>query len=133
MISTNSVQNHFLFFLLKNLKIKIYKIIILSDVLYGSETWSLTQREVHKLRIFENRVLRSILGPKMEEFIEGWTKLHNKEFRNLYASPNIIRVMKSRRMRWARHVARIRKVKNIYKILAGKPEGKTLLGRSRSR
>jgi hypothetical protein len=77
----------------KNLKTKIYKTVILPVVLYGCETWSLTLREEHRLRIFENRVLRRISGPKREE--DGsWRKLHNDELHNLYSSPNIIRVIK---------------------------------------
>jgi hypothetical protein len=84
----------------KNLKIKIYKTVILPVLLYGCETWSLTLREEHRLRIFENRVLRRIFGHKREE--DGsWRKLHNDELHNLYSSPNIVRVIKSRRMRWA--------------------------------
>jgi hypothetical protein len=76
-------------------------------VLYGCETWSLTFGEEHRLRVFENRVLRRIFGPKREE--DGsWRKLHNDELHRLYSSPNIVRVIKSRRMRWAGHVACIR-------------------------
>jgi hypothetical protein len=90
----------------KNLKIKIYKIVILPVVLYGCETWSLTLREEHRLRVFENRRLRRIFGPKSKE--DGsWRKLHNDELHSLYSSPNIVRVIKSRRMRWAGHVARM--------------------------
>jgi hypothetical protein len=82
----------------KNLKIKIYKTVILPVVLYGSETWSLTLRKEHRLRVFENRELRRIFGPKREE--DGsWRKLHNDELHNLYSSLNIVRVIKSRRMR----------------------------------
>jgi hypothetical protein len=76
----------------KNLKIKIYKTVILPVVLYGCETWSLTLREEHRLRVFENRVLR-IFGPKREED-ESWRKLHNDELQSLYSSPNIVRVIK---------------------------------------
>jgi hypothetical protein len=79
----------------KNLKIKIYRTIILPVVLYGCETWSLTLREEHRLRVFENRVLRKIFGPKREE--DGsWRKLHNDEVHSLYSSPNIVRVIKAR-------------------------------------
>jgi hypothetical protein len=80
--------------------------VILPVVLYGCETWSLTLGEEHRLRIFENRVLRKIFGPKREE--NGlWRKLHNDELHSLYSSPNIVRVIKLRRMRWAGHVARM--------------------------
>jgi hypothetical protein len=76
-------------------------------VLYGYETWSLTLREKHRLRVFENRVLRRIFGPKRNEVTGGWRKLHNEELHNLYSSSSIIRMIKSRRMRWAGHVARM--------------------------
>jgi hypothetical protein len=78
---------------------------ILPVVLYGCETWSLTLREEHRLRVFENRVLRRIFGPKRDIMTGGWRKLHNEEFHNLYSSPSIIRMIKSRRMRWTGHVA----------------------------
>jgi hypothetical protein len=91
----------------KNIKIRIYKIIILPVVLYGCETWSLTLREEHRLRVFVNRVLRRIFKPKRAEVIGGWRKLHNEELHNLYSSPSIIRIIKSRSMRWAGHVARM--------------------------
>jgi hypothetical protein len=74
-------------------------------VLYGCETWSLTLREEHRLRVFENRVSRRIFGLKRDEVTGGWRKLHNEELHNLYFSPSIIRMIKSRRMRWAGHVA----------------------------
>jgi hypothetical protein len=74
-------------------------------VLYGCETWSLTLREEHRLRVFENRVLRRIFGLKRDEVTEEWRKLHNEEICDLYSSPSIIRIIKSRRMRWAGHVA----------------------------
>jgi hypothetical protein len=85
----------------KNLKIRIYKTIILPVVLYGCETLSLTLREEYRLRVFENRVLRRIFGPKRDEVTGEWRKLHN----DLYSSPSINRIIKSRRMRWAGHVA----------------------------
>jgi hypothetical protein len=114
-------------------KIKIYKIIILPVVLYGCETWSLTLREEHRLRVFENRVQRRIFGPKRSEVTGGWRKLHNEELHGLYSSPSIIRVIKGRRMRWAGHVARMGEVRGACNILVGKPEGRRPLGRPRRR
>jgi hypothetical protein len=106
--------------------------VILPVVLYGCETWSLTLREEHRLRVFENRVLRRIFGPRREE--DGsWRKLHNDELHNLYSSPNIVRVIKSRRMRWAGHVARMGEERGVYRVLVGRPEGKRPLGRPRRR
>jgi hypothetical protein len=87
----------------KNLEIRIYKTIILPLVLYG---WSLTLREENRLTVFENRMLRKIFGPKRDEVTGKWRKLHNEELRDLYSSPIIIRIIKSRSMRWAGHVAR---------------------------
>jgi len=78
----------------KNLKIKIYRTIILPVVLYGCETWSLTLREVRRLRVFENRVLRKIFGSERDEVTGEWRKLQNEELNNLYSSPNIVRVIK---------------------------------------
>jgi hypothetical protein len=116
----------------KNLKIKTYKTVILPVVLYGCETWSLTLWEEHRLRVFENRVLRKILGPKREE--DGsWRKLHNDELRDLYSSPNIVRGIKSRRMRWAGHMACMGEGRGAYRVLVGRPEGKRPLGRPRYR
>jgi len=91
----------------KNLKTKIYRTIILPLVLYGCETWSLTLREKRRLRVFENRVLRRIFVPRRDEVTEQWRKLHNEELNDLYCSPNIVRVIKSRRMRRAGHVTRM--------------------------
>ena len=90
----------------KNLKIKIYRTIILPVVLYGCETWLLTLREEHRLRAFQNRALRRIFRPKRDGVTGEWRKLHNEELNDLYSSPNTVRVIKSR-MRWARHVARM--------------------------
>jgi hypothetical protein len=97
------------------------------------EKWSLTVREEHKLRVFENRVLRRIFGPKRDGVTGGWTKLHNEELHNFYSSPSIIIIIKSRRMMWAGHVARMGKKRNVYRLLVGKPEGKRPLGRPRRR
>jgi len=89
----------------ENLKIKIYRTIILPVVVYGCETWSLTLREERRLRVFENRVLRGIFGPERDEIKGEWRKLHNEELNDLYCSSNILRVIKSRRVRRAGHVA----------------------------
>jgi hypothetical protein len=91
--------------------------------LYGCETWSLTLREEQRLRVSQNRVLRRIFGPKRDEVAGARRKLHNKELHNFYSSPNIIRVMKSRRMRWTGHAAHMGERRNAYKIFVGKPEG----------
>ena len=107
--------------------------IILPVVLYGCEAWSLTLREERKLRVFENIVLRRIFGPRREEVTGEWRRLHNEELNDLYSSPNIVRMIKSRRMRWAGYVARMRKERGVYSVLVGKPEGKRPLGRPRRR
>jgi hypothetical protein len=93
----------------KNVKIKIYRTIIFPVVLYWCENWSLLLREERRLRVFENRVLRRIFGNKRDEVTEVWGKHHNEELHDLYSSPNIVRVIKWRRMSWARHVARMRR------------------------
>jgi hypothetical protein len=115
------------------MKIRIYKTIILPVVLYGCETWSLTLTEKHRLWVFENRVLRRIYEPKRGEVTGGWRKLHNEELHKLYSSSSIIRMIKSRRMRWAGHVARIGAKRNAYRILVRKPDGKRPLGKPRRR
>jgi hypothetical protein len=117
----------------KNLKIRIYKTIILLVVLCGCETLSLTLREEHRLSVLEDRVLRRIFGPERDEVKGEWRKLYNKELHDLYSSPSIIRIMKSMRIRWAGHVARIGEKRNAYRLLLGKPEGKRPLGRPRRR
>ena len=93
----------------ENLKFKIRRTIFLPVVLYGCETWSLTLREERRLRVFENRVLRKTFGPKRDEVTGEWRELHNEKFNDLYCSPNIVRVIRSRRIRWAGHVARMGK------------------------
>ena len=111
-------------FLSKNLKIKIYRTIILPVVLYGCGTWSLTLREERRLRVFENRVLRRVIGPKRDEVTGEWRKLHNEELSDLYSLlPNIVRVVRSRRMRWVGHVARMGEGRGLHRVLVGKPEG----------
>jgi hypothetical protein len=117
----------------RNVKVQIYKTLILPVVLYGCETWSLTLMEEHRLRVFENRVLRGIFVPRRDEVTGEWRKLHSGELHNLYSSPDIIKQIKSRRMRWAGHVARMRGGRNMYKVLVGKPEGKRPLERLRRR
>jgi hypothetical protein len=130
----HSVQNLLSSSLLcKNVKIKIHRTIILSVVLYECETWSLTLREESRLRVFENKVLRRIFGPKRDEVTGEWRRLHNNELHALYSSPNIIRVIKSRRLRLAGHVARMGERRGAYRTLVGKPEGTRPLGRSRRR
>jgi hypothetical protein len=107
----------------------IYRNIILPVVLYGCETWSLSLREESRLRVFENRVLRRILRPKRDEVIREWKILRNKELYALYSSPYIIRVIKSRRLRWAEYVARVEERRDAYRVLMGKPEGRKPLER----
>ncbi|KAJ4450659.1 hypothetical protein ANN_02088 [Periplaneta americana] len=113
----------------KNLKVRIYKTVILPVVLYGCETWTLTLREEQRLRLFENKVVRKIFGSKRDEVTGEWRKLHNA----LYTSPDIIRNIKSRRLKWAGHVARMGESRNAYRVLVGRPEGKRPLGRPRRR
>ena len=110
----------------------VYGAIIFPFVLYGCETWSLTLRKERKLRVFENRVLRRIYGPKRGEVTEERRKLHEQQLNYPYFSPIIIRVTKSRRMRWAGHVARMGR-RGVYRVLVGKPEGKRPLGKPRRR
>jgi len=117
----------------KKLKIKIYRTIILPVVLYGCETWSLTMQEERRLRVYENKVLRRIFGPKRDEVTGDWRRLHNEELNDLYSSSNIVRVIKLRRMRWAGHVAWMGEERGVYRVLVGKPEGKRPLGRPRHR
>jgi hypothetical protein len=102
-------------------------------VLYGCETWYQIVREEYKLRVFENRVLRRIFGSKRDEVTGGWRKLHNEELHNSYSSPSIVRIIKSRRMRWVGHVARMGEKRNEYRLLVRKPEGKRPIGRPRRR
>ena len=100
----------------KNLKIKIYRTIILPVVLYGCETWSLALREERRPRVFENRVLRRIFGLKRDDITGEWKKLRNEELNDLYRPPNIVWVIKSRRMRWAWHVAHMGESGDIYRV-----------------
>jgi hypothetical protein len=115
------------------IKIKIYRTIILPVVLYGCETWSLTLREERRLRVSENRVLRRMFGSKKDEVSRERRKLHNEELNDLYSSPNIVRVVKSRIMRWVGHVARMGERRVIHRVLGRKHDGKRPLVRPRHR
>jgi hypothetical protein len=106
-------------FLSKNTKIRLYRTAVLPVLLYGCETWSLTLREEQRLRVSENRVLRRIFAPKRDEATGEWRRLHKEELNDLYSSPNIIRVIKARRMRWAGHVARMGKREMHTELLGG--------------
>jgi hypothetical protein len=97
---------------------------LLAKKLYWCETWSLTLREEHRLRVFENRVLRKIFIPKMDKVTGECRKLHNEELRDLYSSQSIIRIIKSRRMRWTGQIARMREKRNAYRLFAWKARGK---------
>ena len=97
----------------KNIKTKIHRTIILPAVLYACETLSLMLREEHTMRVFQNRVLRRIFGPRRDEVTGEWRTLHKEELNDLYSSPNIVRGIKSRRMRWAGHVARMGEEKGV--------------------
>jgi hypothetical protein len=110
----------------KNVMVRIHRTIILPVVLHGCETLSLTVREEHKLMVFENRVLRRISQPKSDGVTGGWRKVHNEELHSLYSLSSTIRIIKSRRMRWAGEK------NNMYRLLVGKPEGRSL-GRPRHR
>ena len=107
------------------MKVKTYKTIVLGlpVVLYGCETWSLTLREEHRLRVFQNKVFRKIFWSKKDEITVEWRKLHNAELHALYSSLNIIRSLKSRRLKWTGHVALMEQSRNEYRVLVGKPEG----------
>jgi hypothetical protein len=90
-------------------------------------------REEHGVRVFENRVLGGVFGPKRDEVTGERRKLHNEELNDLYSLPNIVRVVKSKRMRWAGHVARMGEEREVHRVLVGKPQGKRPLGRPRCR
>jgi len=106
----------------------MHRTLILPVVLCGCETWSLTLREERRLRGFENMVIR-IFGPKRDEIREEWRILHREELNDLYYLPHIVRVIKSKRMRWAGHVERMGERRRVYRVLVGKPEEKRPLGR----
>jgi hypothetical protein len=134
----HSVQNLLSSSLLFNIqkytvKIKIYISIILMIVSYGCETWSLTLWEEGSLKVLENRVLKRVFGPKSDDVTGEWKKVRNEELSDLYSSPNVIREIKSRRMIWSRHVARMGERRGAYRFLVGKLEGKRQLGSSSCR
>jgi hypothetical protein len=110
-----------------------YRTIILPAVLYGCENWSLILREERRLSVFENGVLRRIFGPKRDKVTREWRKLHKEELNDQYSSPNKFRVIKSRRMRCAGHVARMGEGRGVYRVLVGKPEGRRPVGRPKHR
>jgi len=99
--------------------------------MYGCETWSLILREERKLRVFEKMVLRRIFGPRRDKVTGEWRKLHNEELNDLYSSPNIVRVLKLKRMRLAGHVARMGDLRGLCRVLMLKPEGRRPLGKPR--
>ncbi|KAJ4430087.1 hypothetical protein ANN_22296 [Periplaneta americana] len=107
------------------------KLKINGDVFDDCETWTLTLREEQRLRVFENKVLRKIFGARRDEVTGEWRKLHNAELHALYSSPDIIRNIKSRRLRWAGYVARMGESRSAYRVLVGRPEGNRPLGRPR--
>jgi hypothetical protein len=117
----------------KNLKIKIYRNIIWPVALYGCETWSLLLREELRLRVFKNKVLMRVFGPKKDKATGVWRKLHKNQLHDLYSSTTIVLVIKSRRMRWAGYVARMGEERGVHRLLLAKPEGKRSLGRPRRR
>ena len=128
----HSVQNLLSSNLLsKNLKSKIYRNVILPFFLCGCETWSLTLREERRLRVFEKKVLRRIFGPRRDEVTGEWRKMHNEELNDLYSSPNIVRVIKWRKISWAEHVACVGEGRGVYRVLMGNHKRKRTLGRSR--
>jgi len=116
---------------------KITRVLLVVENIFSHylvvESWSLTLREKRKLRVFENMVLRRIFRPRRDEVTGEWRRLHNEELSDLYSSPNIVRVIKSRRIKWAGHVARMAEERGAYRVLVGKQEGKRPLGRPRRR
>ena len=124
-------SSHRAFWNLRNSHTKKCNIIDCISTGNGCETWSLILREERKLRVFENMVLRRILGPRRDEVTEEWRWLHNEELNDRYTSPNIVRVIKSRR--WAGHVARMGEESRVYRVLVGKQEGRKRMGRPRRR
>ena len=128
------MQNLFASSLLsKNIKITICRITVVPVTLYGYEIWSPTLREERRLRVFENRVLRRLFGPKKDEVKGEWRKLDKEELNDLHSSPNTIWVIKSRIMSWTGHVAHMGERRGVYRVLVGKAEGRRPLGRPKRR
>jgi hypothetical protein len=121
------------YLLSKNINTKIYSTIILPVDLYGCDTWSLISREEHRLKVFEYTVLRKMFGSMRDEVTGETRRLHNEEFHNLYCSPNIIRLIKSRRIKWAGHIACMKNRRGAYRIWMGKPDGRKPRERPRLR
>jgi hypothetical protein len=113
----------------RNIKFKVHKTIILPAVLHGCDTCSLILREERRLRVFENRVLRRIIGPQSDNVAGEWRNLHSEELHTSYSYPNVIRQMKLRRMGWAGHVTCMGEERKVYNALVGKPKGERPLGR----
>jgi hypothetical protein len=130
-INAFHLSAHFPYFGRKDRLTEIKIIHTILPVFYGCENWCHTLREEHRLWVFETRVLRGIFEPKRQKVAGSWRRLHNEKLHNLYASTNIVRMIKSRRMIWAGHVACIGKMKNSHKTFVGKPEGKGSLRRPR--
>jgi len=125
------VESFVLQFGIQKHKDKINRTIILAAVWCEYETWSLILREKRRLRLYENRVLRRIFGPNRNEITGVWRKLYKEALNDLYSSTNVIRVIKSRRMVWAEHVARMGERRDVYGVVVRKPEGRRPLGRAK--
>jgi len=128
-----SEESFVLQFAIQKFKIKIYRTVIMPVVLYGCETWLLRLGEEYRLRVSENRVLRKYLNLRGDKVAGEWRRLHNEELNDLYCSPNVMRVINLRRIRWAGHVACMGEMRGVYRVLVGKPEGRRPLGRPKLR
>ena len=117
----------------KNIKLKIHETVLLPVILYVCETWTLTLREEKRLTVFKNKVLRKIFGLKRDDQTDQWRRLHNGELNDLYGKSDIIRIVMSRRVRWAGHVAPMGNERVTWKLIVGKPESKRPIGRQSRR
>jgi hypothetical protein len=127
-VNTECAQNS-----VSNSYVLVFRTVCLKVHFAAVTSWSLTLREERRLREFDDRVLRRVFGPKRDEVTGEWRELHNEELNDLYSLPNIVRVVKSRKMRWAGHVARMGEERGVHRVLVGKHEGKKPLGRPRRR